>query len=150
MVENTENTGAVLLPALHLLQENDNQIAADDVDCLARMLKLDPQEIWSVMSFYDCFNYQKDSRYILKVCTGICCSLNNSDRLIEHLKKRLNIETGETTANGQFTLETVDCLGYCGEGPVLQVNNEKTHPEMTPEKANELLDELRKRTDGQQ
>ncbi len=149
MTEERENRRSLLLPALHLAGENGNKITKEDVECLSRMLGLHQQKIWSVISFYDCFNFKKDSRFILKVCRGICCSLENSSRLVEHLKKRLNIEEGETTADELFTLQVVDCRGHCGQGPVLQVNNGKIYSNITPEEANDILDGLREEAEDQ-
>lgn len=142
-VQNFDNSMAVLLPALHILAENNNRIDQDDVDYLSQMLELHSREIWGVISFYDCFNYRKESTYIFKVCSGVCCSINKSYEILEDLKKKLNIEVGETTPDGLFSLQNVDCLGHCAETPVLQVNNDKCYTEMTPEKTSDLLKKLR-------
>ncbi|MGM0380734.1 MAG: NAD(P)H-dependent oxidoreductase subunit E [bacterium] len=147
-IQKLENPGAGLLDALHILQENDNLIEQDEINYLARILDIHPEKIRGIISFYDCFNIRNEGRYILKVCRGVCCSLAKPPEIIEHIKKRLNIEEGETTADGLFTLRTAGCLGHCAQPPVLQVNNGKCYTNLNLEKTSKLLKKLREQAEN--
>ncbi len=79
----------------------------------------------------------------LTLCTNLPCALSGANRAAEHLKRRLGIGFGETTADGQFTLKEGECLGACGDAPVLLVNNKRMESFMSNERLDELLDELK-------
>jgi NADH-quinone oxidoreductase subunit E len=81
-------------------------------------------------------------RYLLQVCTTISCQLCGTSPLVDHLKAKLGIDFGETTEDGRFTLLDVQCLGACGEAPIIQINNDY-YTELTVEKLDEILDRLR-------
>jgi NADH:ubiquinone oxidoreductase subunit E len=85
---------------------------------------------------------QPPGKYLLQVCTTLSCQLCGTSKLVEHLKSKLGIDFGETTPDDRFTLVDVQCLGACGEAPIIQVNND-FYTDLTVEKLDTLLDELK-------
>lgn len=135
---------SALIPALHLAQrEFGGWLSVPVMDYIASLLSITPIEVYEVASFYTMFSTKPVGRFKLEPCRTGPCALNGSDDLIAHLEKRLGIKNGETTADGLFTLQATECLGACGMGPVIQVG-ETYHELMTPEKADALLDDLRR------
>jgi NADH-quinone oxidoreductase subunit E len=90
------------------------------------------------------FNLKPVGKHVLEVCRTGPCMLRGSDHLIEHLESRLGCHVGENSADGLFTLKTVECLAACGMGPMLQIG-EKYYENLTPEKVDQLLDDLSKK-----
>ena len=141
---------SALLPLLHLAQEdNAGWLSVDAMDHVASVLDIKPIEVYEVASFYTMFHLKPVGRYVLEVCrTGPCC-LVGAEKILEYLQKKLNIKIGETTADGLFTLKTVECLAACGYGPVLQIGPEYYYYEnLTEEKVDELIDNLKKQADA--
>ena len=94
-------------------------------------------------SFYSMFNTHPVGKYKLAVCGNLPCEMNGGDRLADYLKEKLGIGFGETTPDGLFTLVESECMGACGDGPVILVNNHVMHMHMSKEKVDRLLEELR-------
>lgn len=132
---------AGLLPVLWLCQERWGWISTGAVRAIADRLELAPAFIEGVITFYTMYQRQPTGRYLLQVCTTLSCQLCGTSGLVEHLKQKLGIDFGETTDDGRFTLLDVQCLGACGEAPVIQVNNDY-HTNLTIETLDELLDGL--------
>ena len=136
---------SALLPVLHIAQEElGGYLSVDVMDYVASLLDLQPIEVYEVATFYSMFNLEKVGKYVLEVCHTGPCAICGGEEIIEYLKKKLNINIGETTSDGLFTLRTVECLGGCGYAPVMQVNSE-FHEFLTPEKIDILLEDLRKK-----
>jgi NADH-quinone oxidoreductase subunit E len=133
---------SALVPVLHIAQEaNGGWINTAVMDYIAGILNIDPIEVYEVVSFYSQFNVKPVGKYVLEVCrTGPCC-LVGAEKLISFLEDRLGIRDGETTTDGLFTLKTVECLGACGYGPVIQVG-EHYHEHLNEQRIEELLAEL--------
>lgn len=134
---------SALIPALHVIQEMGNlSLTVEQMDELAGLLKINPIEVYEVASFYTMFNLKKVGKYVLEVCHTGPCMLNGSDQIIDYVKKKLNIENGQTTEDGLFTLKTAECLGACGYAPMMQLG--KHYREfLTPEKIDAIIDECR-------
>lgn len=132
-----------LIHALFIAQEEKNYLEEEDVEQMAEVMDLDPVEIWSVASFYTMIHQETTGRYVLQVCDNLPCLVEGADRIVRHIEKRLNIEVGETTPDETFTLETVECLGSCGTAPLCQVNDREYHENLTPDRVDDLLDDLR-------
>lgn len=134
---------SALIPALHVIQEMGNlSLTVEQMDELAELLKINPIEVYEVASFYTMFNLKKVGKYVLEVCHTGPCMLNGSDQIIDYVKKKLNIENGQTTEDGLFTLKTAECLGACGYAPMMQLG--KHYREfLTPEKIDAIIDECR-------
>jgi NADH:ubiquinone oxidoreductase subunit E len=108
---------------------------------VAEALNMTADDVESVATFYTMYYQKPPGRKIIKVCTSISCYLRNCDALVEHLEQRLGIKRGETTADGNYTLMTTECLASCGTAPVLQVNGEFVE-NVTFEMADALIDEF--------
>jgi len=130
---------SALLPVLHIAQaENGGWLSAEIMEYVASLLDIQPIEVFEVATFYSMFNLKPVGNCVIEVCqTGPCC-LNGSEEILAHFEKRLGIKPGETTADGKFTIKTVECLAACGNAPVIQVGTEY-HENMTVAKADDLL-----------
>jgi NADH-quinone oxidoreductase subunit E len=135
---------SALLPLLHLAQEENNGwLSVEAMDYVAGLLKLKPIEVYEVATFYSMYNLKPVGKYIFEVCQTGPCMLNGSDGIIDYIKQKLGIKTGETTPDGMFTLKTVECLGACGYAPMMQLGKfYKEH--LTKEKVDQIIDECRK------
>lgn len=130
---------SALLPVLHIAQsENSGWLSSEVMDYVASLLEIQPIEVYEVASFYSMYNLQPVGNCVIEVCQTGPCWLKGSEELIAHFEKKLGIKPGETTADGRFTIKTVECLAACGNAPVIQVGTEY-HENMTHEKADELL-----------
>lgn len=138
---------SALLPILHLVQAREGWLPTEAMDEVAHYLRIQPIEVYEVASFYTMFHLKPVGKYVLEVCrTGPCC-LVGAESLLQHLKRKLNIEVGETTADGLFTLKTVECLASCGTGPVLQIGPEYIyHENLNEEKLDQLIESLRSKS----
>jgi NADH-quinone oxidoreductase E subunit len=132
---------SALLPALHIAQEEAGYLTSEAIEAVAEVLNLTTDDVKSVATFYTMYYHRPHGKKVIGVCTGISCYLRNSDPLVEHLEEKLGIKRGETTPDGNFTLECVECLASCGTAPVLQVNGEFVE-NVTLETATALVDEL--------
>ena len=134
---------SALLPLLHLLQEQEGWTSPEGMDYIARMLDIQPIEVYEVASFYTMYHLNPVGKHVIEYCrTGPCC-LMGGEEVYDHLKQRLGIETGQTTVDGQFTLKEVECLAACGMGPVFQIR-EKYYMHLTNDRVDEIIDELSK------
>lgn len=139
-----EQRQAVLIYALKRVQaENGGYLTEDLMDLVADYLKLPKIAVYEVATFYSMFELKPVGRYKICVCTNISCMLRNANVIVDHLKKRLNINFKETTRDGQFTLKAVECLAACGAAPVMQVNDHY-YENLTPEKVDLILEQLKK------
>lgn len=134
---------SAVIPVLHLIQETgNNSLTIEQMDEVASLLNILPIEVYEVATFYTMFNLKPVGKYVLEVCQTGPCMLNGSDQIISYIKQKLNIQNGETTADGLFTLKTAECLGACGYAPMMQLG--KNYREfLTPQKIDEILDECR-------
>ena len=134
---------SALLPILHIAQaENDGWLSVNAMDAVAQVLGLQHIEVYEVASFYSMYNLRPIGRHLLEVCRTSPCMIRGSDDIIAYIEKKLSIHVGETTKDGMFTLKGVECLGSCGTAPMLQCGA-KYHENLTPEKVDALLDQLR-------
>jgi NADH-quinone oxidoreductase subunit E len=134
---------SALIPLLHLAQEEfGGWLSPESMDYVASILNIEPIEAYEVATFYSMYNLQPVGKHLFEVCQTGPCMLNGSDRIIDYIKKKLNIGVGETTADGMFTLKTVECLGACGYAPLMQLGkNYREH--LTEEKVDAIIEECR-------
>jgi NADH-quinone oxidoreductase subunit E len=134
---------SALLPVLHLAQvEFGGWLDVPVMDYVATLLNIEPIEVYEVASFYSMYNLKPVGKHLFEVCQTGPCMLNGSDDIIDYIKQKLNIGVGETTADGMFTLKTVECLGACGYAPMMQYG--KTYREhLTKEKVDAIIEECR-------
>lgn len=142
IVENHKDNKPIVA-ILQDVQEEYRYIPREAFDYLAEKLDVSLAKLFSIATFYENFSLTPKGKYVIKICDGTACHVRKSIPILNALKKELNLADGEkTTEDLQFTVETVSCLGACGLAPVLTVND-KVYPAMTPEKAIELLQELK-------
>ncbi len=134
---------SALLPILHLAQEEfGGWLDVPVMDYVAHILKIEPIEVYEVASFYSMYNLKPVGKYMFEVCQTGPCMINGSDDIIAYIKEKLNINVGETTADGMFTLKTVECLGACGYAPLMQLGKHyKEH--LTKEKVDTIIEACR-------
>lgn len=131
---------SALLPVLHIAQaEFGGWLSVDTMNYVAGLLKLEQIEVYEVATFYSMFNLEPVGQYVLEVCQTGPCMLNGAGEIIQHIANKLNIKPGETTADGKFTLKTVECLAACGSAPVMMVGD-KYHENLSTEKVDSLID----------
>lgn len=114
---------AALIPALHLVQKQFGHISNDAELDLADKLDVPPTRVREVVTFYTMFYDRPVGKHVVKICRNLACQLRGADRIMDHAKKVLNVEFGETTPDGRITLEHEECLASCGTGPMLWCND---------------------------
>ena len=137
---------AMLLTALYIAQEQHGWLTPQAIARVARRLDLIPGQVYATASFYTLFKLAPQGHYRIQVCEGLSCHLvGGAEPVIEQISRRLNLRPGETTADGRFTLEVVECLAACGVAPALRVNDD-LYEYMTAEKIDRLLADLAAKT----
>ena len=131
---------SAIMPALYIAQQEEGYITQNALQAVAEAIGLTVDEVESVATFYTMYYQHPPGKKVIKVCTSISCYLRGCDELASHLEKRLGIKRGETSADGNYTFMTVECLASCGTAPVLQVNDEFVE-NITPEMIDALVDE---------
>jgi NADH-quinone oxidoreductase subunit E len=134
---------SALLPLLHMVQkENGGWLSSEAMDYTAELLKIAPIEVYEVATFYSMYNLQPVGKTVFEVCQTGPCMLNGSDDIVAYIYEKLGIKPGQTTADGLFTLKTVECLGACGYAPMMQLGPDyREH--LTKEKIDVLIAEGR-------
>jgi NADH-quinone oxidoreductase subunit E len=134
---------SALIPILHMAQQEfGGWLDVPVMDYVASLLNIEPIEVYEVASFYSMYNLKPVGKHVFEVCQTGPCMLNGSDNIIDYIKQKLHIGVGQTTADGLFTLKTVECLGACGYAPMMQYG--KTYREhLTPEKIDQIIAECR-------
>jgi NADH-quinone oxidoreductase subunit E len=135
---------SVLVPTLLFMQDELGYLTEDAIREVAQRLDLTELEVRNVISYYSMLTTRPRGKYNVQVCRNISCMLCGADEVIEHLKKRLGVRHKGTTADGMFSFEEVECIGACSWAPAMQVNYD-FHEKLTPEKAEHVLDEYRKK-----
>lgn len=134
---------SALLAALFVAQkENDGWLSVPVMDHVADVLGLLPVEVYEVATFYSMYNTKPVGKYVLEVCQTGPCMICGSDKIMDHIKDKLNIQEGETTEDGMFTLKPSECLGACGYAPMMMLGD-SYREHLTIEKVDELIEELR-------
>jgi len=138
---------ARILTALYIAQEQEGYLTPEALERVAERLSMHKAEVYGTASFYTLFRTGPVGRYVIQVCTGLSCYLaDGAERLVDYLARKLDITVGETTRDGLFTLETVQCLASCGTAPAMRVNDE-LHENLTPEKVDLLIDQFIERAE---
>jgi len=130
-----------LLPVLHMAQDAFGYISLPLEEYIAGLFGLSPAHVHEVVTFYTMFFQQPKGRHVVAVCHNLSCHLLGAKGIIEHLKERLGIEPGETTADGKITLLTVECLCACEQAPMMQVDD-RYEGCLTPETVDRILEGL--------
>jgi NADH-quinone oxidoreductase subunit E len=131
------------MSALAIAQDETGWLAPETMDEVARYLGMPPVAVYEVATFYAMYNLRPVGRYKITICTNLPCALQDAVRSAEYLKEKLGIGFGETTPDGLFTLQEGECMGACGDAPVLLVNNKRMCSWMRPAAIDTLLAQLR-------
>ncbi len=135
---------SAVMAALAIAQDEHGWLSVELMDFVAHYLDMPPIAVYEVASFYAMYNLKPVGRCKLTLCTNLPCALQGANAAAERLKKRLGIGFGETTPDGAFTLKEGECLGACGDAPVMLMNNKTMLSWMTPEKIDALIESQRK------
>lgn len=135
-----ERRQSAILPALNLAQDaNHGYLSAELINAVADYLNISRVTAYEVATFYSMYELKPVGRRKICICTNVSCMLRGCDEIVKHLKNRLQINFGETTADGRFTLKEVECLGACTKAPVVQIA-QRYYEDLTPKKIDEILD----------
>jgi NADH-quinone oxidoreductase E subunit len=133
---------SALIPILQKLQNKYRSITPFAMQKIADLLGIHPVEVYGVVSFYSFLDDQPKGRFVVRLCRTISCDMAGKESIARQLQNDLGIEFGQTTADGLFTLEWVNCLGMCDQGPAMLVNNQ-IHTRLTPTRVQEIIEGCR-------
>jgi NADH-quinone oxidoreductase subunit E len=135
---------SVLVPTLLYAQDEVGYLSDDVIVELAKRLDLTELDVRNVISYYSMLVTKPRGKYNVQVCTNIACMLRGGEEILNHCKKRLGVGHKETTEDGLFSVEEVECIGGCSWAPAVQVNYD-FHENLTTEKMDNVLDEYRRK-----
>ncbi|MDO8370277.1 MAG: NADH-quinone oxidoreductase subunit NuoE [Candidatus Nitrotoga sp.] len=139
-----EQRASAVMAALAIAQDEHGWLPPALQQEVADYLRMPAIAVQEVATFYAMYNVKPVGKHKLTICTNLPCALSGGERAAAHLKQRLGIDYRETTADGQFTLLEGECMGACGDSPVMLVNNKRMCSWMSNEKIDALLEELKK------
>ena len=138
-----EEKQSAVMAALTIAQSEKGWLSNETMDFVAQYLDMPPVAVYEVASFYTMYDLKPVGRHKLTLCTNLPCALSGANHTAEYLKQKLGIGFSETTADGRFTLKEGECLGACGEAPVLLCNNKQMLCGMTADKLDTLIEALK-------
>ena len=133
---------AAVIPVLDLAQRQHGWLPISAMNKAAELLNMAPMRVYEVATFYTMFNRNPVGKYHIQICTTTPCMLRNSDGILDTIRKKLNIKVGETTKDGMFTLNEVECLGACVNAPMVQINDDY-YEDLESSDIEEILDDLK-------
>ncbi|HBF24733.1 MULTISPECIES: NADH-quinone oxidoreductase subunit NuoE [Nitrosomonas] len=133
---------SAVMSALAIAQDEKGWLATETMDFIADYLEMPAIAVYEVATFYNMYNLKPVGKYKLTVCTNLPCALSGGNQTADYLKQKLGIGFNETTTDGLFTLKEGECMGSCGDAPVLLVNNKRMCSFMTEDQIDKLLEEL--------
>jgi len=133
---------SAVMSALAIAQRELGWLSNETMDEVAGILGMPPVAVYEVATFYTMYDLKPTGRFKLAICTNLPCALSGATAAAEHLKAKLGIGFGETTPDGRFTLKEGECMGACGDAPVMLVNNHRMVSWMSGGKLDALIDEL--------
>ncbi|MHC4287460.1 MAG: NADH-quinone oxidoreductase subunit NuoE [Planctomycetota bacterium] len=142
-VSQKEYAESYLIAVLHKAQELYGYLPQNVMDQVADKMQIPTAHIWGVATFYHYFNLKPVGKNIVSVCMGTACYVKGADKVLEALKRELDIQVGETTEDKLFTLQEARCLGACGIAPVIMIND-KIYGELDSKKTVNLINQYRK------
>ena len=138
IIDKYECETGVLIQLLLEIQRELNWIPPEAIMRINKRLKIPVSEIYRVASFYTALSLKPRGRHLVRVCSGTACYVRGGPRILDSVERTLKIRAGETTKNGKFTLETVNCLGCCALGPVVEIDGQY-HGKLSPSTVEKLL-----------
>jgi NADH-quinone oxidoreductase subunit E len=134
---------SAVMSALAIAQDEKGWLSTETMDFVAQYLGMPPIAVYEVATFYTMYNLQPVGKYKVTVCTNLPCALSGANEAAEYLKRKLGIDFNQTSKDGQFSLKEGECMGACGDAPVLLVNNKRMCSFMSNEKLDQLVAELK-------
>ena len=134
---------SAVMAALAIAQDEKGWLAKETIEFVAHYLDMAPVAVYEVASFYNMYDLEPVGRHKLTVCTNLPCALSGGVHAAEYLKQKLGVGFNETTPDGRFTLKEGECLGACGDAPVLLHNNKRMCSFMTPPQIDKLIEECK-------
>ena len=138
-----EHKQSAVMAALRIAQTEKGWLSSETIEYVADHLGMPPIAAYEVATFYNMYDLKPLGRNKVTLCTNLPCQLQGADRLAEHLKAKLGVGFGETTADGRYTLVEGECMGACGDGPLCLHNNHQMHGHLTTESVDKLLDDMK-------
>lgn len=135
---------SAVMAALAIAQDEKGWLAPETLQLVANYLSMPAIAVQEVATFYNMYNVKPVGKHKISVCTNLPCALSGGERAAAHLKAKLGIDYRATTPDDQFTLVEGECMGACGDAPVMLVNNKRMCSKMSNDKIDTLLEELRK------
>ncbi len=142
LIAQYEEKRSALLPIVHLFQEQQGYVTHDAMRAVAQLLDITPAVVESTVSFYTLFFRKPVGKYMLQVCRGLMCQINGADDIMAHFREKLGVGNLETTPDGLFSYEEVECLAACDRPTCMQVNLEFVY-DLTPKRADEIIELIR-------
>ncbi|MCC6343574.1 MAG: NADH-quinone oxidoreductase subunit NuoE [Bryobacterales bacterium] len=133
------NRKAVCIDAMKIVQKHRGWLSDDALKDIGELLGMSVADLDGVATFYNLLFRRPVGRHVIYLCDSVSCWIMDGERQCSHLKKRLGVEAGETTADGRFTLLPVVCLGACDRAPVMMIDDD-THFDLTPERIDQILE----------
>lgn len=145
IIEAHEKNPAELISILQEIQEEYRYLPEEILNYIAMAMNISPSKVFGVATFYENFSLTPKGKYIIRICDGTACHVRNSTALLNALRKKLKLDhSKDTTDDLLFTLQTVSCIGACGLAPAMMIN-EDVYGKVSPEKADEIIDEIIKK-----
>ena len=133
---------SAIIAALQIIQTENGFLTNDLIAMAADYLDMPKIAAMEVATFYNMFELKPAGKYKISICTNISCALRDADDIVCHLKKKLKIDFNEVTKDKKFSLKESECMGACGGAPLMTVNNQKMYEHLTPQKVDQILEEL--------
>jgi NADH-quinone oxidoreductase subunit E len=142
IIDEYQGKPGVLIPVLQQVQAAYGYVPREAVDRIAERMNIFPVEIYGVLTFYTQFRLTPVGKHVIRVCQGTACHVMGGKEILDYLSAKLGINDGETTADGEFSLERVACLGCCGMAPVITIDD-NFHGWVTVQGMDEILQKYR-------
>lgn len=142
-VNQKDDSESYLIAVLHKVQSIFGYLPQEIMDEVAEKMQIPTAHIWGVATFYHYFNLKPIGKHVVSVCMGTACYVKGADKVLDTIRKHLNVQVGETTEDKLFTLQEARCLGACGIAPVMMID-EKIYGELDAKKTTDILNQYRK------
>ena len=139
-----EQRQSAVMSALAIAQDEHHVLSNEVMEEVATVLRMPPVWVYEVATFYNMYNLKPTGKYKVTICTNLPCALSGAEQAAKHLMKSCGVRGfGETSADGRFTVKEGECMGACGDAPVLLVNNKRMESFMSDDKIDQLVEELK-------
>lgn len=140
-----DRKSSAVMAALAIAQNEVGWVSKDVVESVASYLEMRPIAVWEVATFYGMYNLEQPGRYKVAICTNLPCALQGANDAVEKIKESLNIGFNQTTSDGLITLKEAECMGACGDAPVMIVNDREMHIKISSDDIDKFVEELKAR-----